>query len=445
MASIDGNSSEEQVFTDLIGFLKSDRSDLRLAASEAVLSVTDRDGMTNLIRHGIVQPLCRLSSKPEEGGTNALLALVNLSSRGVSFNQCVDDMISCGGISRMTEIALSIPESESETEKWATRVNYSLALLANMSRIEVGAVDFCGASMPDEAIPSSSIANKDQSTGDDIGESIRKPSKPTVSLLLSRFLSAKYVNSEAVDEYSESNVEECSSKSDDPYQHFAAVLMNIAQVEQGRRFVIKNLRKETTQGNLNKYEKSTSVLQMILPQLKSKNPVRRQGIAGAVKNCCFEKDSSWWLLNEVNIVSHILYPLAGPEELDIDEKQGMDPDLWIEGPDKLREPDMTARLLLVESILLLCSSGRKSRELLRVQRTYVILKMADMIEESEEVSERISECVQFLRRDEDGTKEGSSDMMVEEYVNASGNLLALPAPSSSKQIGTTSDDFDDVD
>lgn len=426
-----------QVYKDLIGFLKSDRSDLRLAASEAVLSVTDRDGTENLIRHGIVEPLCRLSSKPEDAGTNALLALVNLSSRGTSSNQCIDDMVNSGAISRMTEIALSIPENANpnEKDKWASRVNYSLALLANMSRTEVGAVDFCGRSMPDEAIPSSST---DDSNAE---KTIQKPSKPTVSMLLSRYLTAKYVNQEVVDKYdAETSVEECSSKSDDPYQHFAAVLMNIAQVDQGRKFVMKNLRKETS-----KNERSTSVLQMILPQLKSKNPVRRQGIAGVVKNCCFEKDSSWWLLNEAKILSHILYPLAGPEELDIDEKQGMDPDLWIEGPDKVREPDIATRLLLVESILLLCATGRKSRETLRVQRTYVILKMADMVEESEEVSERINECVQFIRRDEDGTNEGSSDAMVHQYVNAKGNLLALPAPSSSKQIGTTSGDFDDVD
>jgi len=435
MASSDGDSGEQlQVYKDLISFLKSDRSDLRLAASESVLSVTERDEMENLIRHGIVQPLCRLSSKPEDAGTNALLALVNLSSNGTSSNQCVDDMINLGAISRMTEIALSIPENDSEKDKWATRVNYSLALLVNMSRTEVGASDFCGRSMPDEAIPSS---NSEESKGEN---PIQKPSKPTVSMLLSRFLSAKYVNSEVVDKYdAETSVEECSSKIDDPYQHFAAVLMNISQVEQGRRFVIKNLRKETATKN----ERSTSVLQMILPQLKSKNPVRRQGIAGAVKNCCCEKDSSWWLLNEVNIGSHILYPLAGPEELDMDEKQGMDPDLWIEGPDKVREPDITTRLLLVEAILLLCATGRRSRETLRVQRIYVILKMADMVEESEEVSERISDCVQFIRRDEEGTQEGSSDDMVHSYVNAKGNLLALP--SSSKQIGTASNNLDDVD
>ena len=390
--------------------------------------------MENLIRHGIVKPLCRLCSKPEEAGTNALLALVSLSSSGMSFNQCVDDMISCGALSRMAEIALSIPERESEKKLWAKRVNYSLALLANMSRTEKGAVDFCGRAMPDQAIPSKSVMTED---------TIDKPSKPTVSLLLSRFLSAKFIDTEAVDQFSNYRLEECTGRSDDPYQHFAAILMNIAQVEQGRRFLVKHHRNETHGKQSD--GRSTSVLQIILPQLRSKNPIRRQGIAGVLKNCCFEKDSSWWLLNEVNILTHILYPLAGPEELDMDEKQGMDPDLWLEGPDKIREPDMTTRLFLVEAILLLCATGRRSRETMRVQRTYIILKMADMVEETEEVSERINECVQFLRRDEEGMEEGSSDIMVQEKIKSSSPLLALPASSSSIQLASSSDDYDGVD
>ena len=131
----------------------------------------------------------------------------------------------------------------------------------------------------------------------------------------------------------------------------------------------------------------------------------------------------------------MLYPLAGPEELEIDEKKGLDPDLWLEGPDKKREVDHFTRLFLVESILLLCASGRKSREQLRLERVYVILKWTDMVEEHEDVSERINECVQFLRRDEEGTEEGSSDRYVHE---------AYSKPTVAMQVGSN-EDFDDVD
>lgn len=35
------NQDEKQMFEDLVGFLLSERSDLRLAATEAVIQVTD--------------------------------------------------------------------------------------------------------------------------------------------------------------------------------------------------------------------------------------------------------------------------------------------------------------------------------------------------------------------------------------------------------------------
>lgn len=337
---------------------------------------------------------------------------------------------------------------------WRKRVNFALVLLANMTRTEKGTIELCGRSMPEEAIPSSHIGEEKH---ENESELTSLPSRPTMSLLLSRFLDNSYIK-EAVntdndedkdenddgenvkEEKQEQDIETISAKADDPYQHFAAVLMNATQVQQGRKFVMKI----SSQGD---NTKATSVIQCILAELRSSNPIRRRGVAGTVKNCCFEKDSSWWLINEVNVIQKILYPLAGPEELDVDEKRGMDPDLWLEGPDKVRESDEVTRLLLVEAILLLCAAGRKARESLRLQKSYTILKLMDMVEEKEEVSERINEIVQYLRRDEEGTGEGSSDRFVDEaYMTNSGELLALPAPSAAEQIGAKIDeDLDDVD
>ena len=434
--------SGEDVYKDLIGFLQSDRQDLRLAASEAVLQVTDHGAMSSLIKYGVIKPLCRLASRSNEpSGVNALQALVHLSSHGTSIHQCIEDILDCGGINRMTEIALSSGDDDS----WRKRVNYALALLANMSRTERGAVELCGKSMPDEAVPISKIEEIVEEE-----EKAKLPTKPTMSLLTALFLNFSYIKEkeeeqseeekqESLPDIRELNVEKIAASSEDPFQHFAAVLMNATQVEQGRRFVTRIHQKEND-------KKGTSILDRILPELRSSNPIRRRGIAGTVKNCCFDKDSSWWLLNEVDIIPKILYPLAGPEELEIDEKRGMDPDLWLEGPDKVREPDQVTRLLLVEAILLLSATGRRSRETIRVQRTYVILKMMDFSEESEEISERINECVQYLRRDEEGTEEGSSDRLVSENLCINGKMLALPAPSASEQVGGGNDeDYDDVD
>jgi hypothetical protein len=442
---------EDKVYDELVGFLGADRADLQKAAVEATLGVNDPDGLANLIKAGAIEPLCRLSSRPGEIGNDALSALVKLSSTGPSADQACEDLVNCGATNRMTEIALTSPPAATDgeaLEAWRKRINFALAVLANVTRTERGAVEFCGKSMPNEAIVKASE--------DDNVESKLKPAKPTLTLLLSRFLLPTLIkkapNGEEGDENAASSNdqnahleedENAAAKSDDPFQHMAAVLMNATQVEQGRKFVMKLQHKK-------KDVPPTSVLQLILPQLRSPNKIRRRGIAGAVKNCCFDKDSSYWLLNEVDIVKQLLYPLAGPEELDPDDKIGLDPDLWLEGPDKVREPDEVTRQCLVEAILLLLASGRRSRESIRQQKTYVILKMADMVEESERVSESISECVQYLRRDEEGCEEGTSDRQVEEATRgrSRGELLALPAPAASAAVDmrpTNADDFDGVD
>lgn len=439
---------EDTVYDELVGFLGASRADLQKAAVEATLGVNDHDGLTNLIKAGAIEPLCKLSSRPGDIGNDALSALVKLSSTGPSADQACDDLVNCGATNRMTEIALTSPPAASDVEAsdaWRKRINFALAVLANVTRTERGAVEFCGKSMPNEAIV------KDE----DNVESKLKPAKPTLTLLLSRFLLPTLIKRTNADDGGENSKdgdyknahgegdENAASKSDDPYQHMAAVLMNATQVEQGRKFVMKLQHKK-------KDVPPTSVLQLILPQLRSPNKIRRRGISGAVKNCCFDKDSSYWLLNEVDIVKQLLYPLAGPEELDSDDKIGLDPDLWLEGPDKVREPDEMTRQCLVEAILLLLASGRRSREFIRNQKTYVILKMADMVEESVRVSEGINECVQYLRRDEEGCEEGTSDRQVEEAIlgKSQGKLLALPAPAASAAVDmrpTNDDDFDGVD
>lgn len=416
---------DDKVYEDLLGFLKSDRPDVRVAAIDAVLAI-DRDGMTKLIQVGVVAPLVKSCSHPDPVGVKALQALVYLSSSaGPSEAQCIEDLLDAGALGRLTEIGLSATGANESDDAWKKRVNFSMALLANMTRTERGAIDMVGRTLPDEAV---------QELAD--GETL--PTKPSLELLLSRFLQDRFIEEDepkASDDDDEPDLEddtERDSNYNDPYQHFAAVLMNSTQTKAGRRFLLK-LKHRSDQT-------TTCVLETILPQLRGcKNPIRRRGVAGTVKNCCLETDSAWWLLNELKLMKYILYPLAGPEELDVDEKRGLDPDLWLEGPDKIREPDHYARLFLVEAILLLCATGRKSRDTVRLARAYTILKWADMVEEHEDVSERINECVQYLRRDEAGTYDGSSD----DLVYSSLDKKALPASSSAAAVGQV--DYDDVD
>ena len=411
------SQDEDKVFEDLLGFLNSARPDLRVAAIDAVLSITDPDSLAKLYQINVVHALAKSCSHPDPVGVKALQALVYLSSSsGPNEAQCIEDLLDAGAMGRLTEICLSSGKKES----WKKRVNFSMALLANMTRTERGAVELVGRTLPDEAVK-------------EVPDGEKLPTKPALELLLSRFLMDNYIDEPEQEEQADADLledaAELDSRHNDPFQHFAAVLMNSTQTEAGRRFLLKLQHRDDGS--------SSCYLEAILPQLRTKNTIRRRGVAGTVKNCCLETDAAWWLLNELKIIKHVLYPLAGPEELDVDEKRGLDPDLWLEGPDKVREPDHYARLYLVESLLLLCATGRKSRETIRLAHTYVILKVADMVEEQEDVSERINECVQYIRRDEEGMQEGSSDDMVEQA------LKALPASSSAATVGKVN--YDDVD
>jgi Domain of unknown function (DUF383)/Domain of unknown function (DUF384) len=168
-----------------------------------------------------------------------------------------------------------------------------------------------------------------------------------------------------------------------------------------------------------------------------------------IKNCLLDSNYSYWFINIIQITNYILYPLAGPEELDIDDKQGLDIDLWMNGHDKVREIDTITRQLLVECILCLCQHGRTAREQLRLRRVYVILKYTDMVEMNETINELIYECVNYLRGDEYGTSEGSSDQFVANAYNkvhtpTASNITNEPSSSSSSNNNTNKNDDDEI-
>lgn len=372
----------------------------------------------SFLDHGVLVPVLRLASDSshKECSETALRAILFLSSSVEQVtNQCVETLIEAKAVPRLVELVLSSQDP--------AIINLSLAILANLTRTEQGAIELVGTSLPEHAVTRNTTTTTTTTTTEsDLDEHLSL--RPTMPLLLERYCNRDWIQGQP--DYASLEPHQWDTLVDDPFQHFAAILMNVTQVESGRKFVLK----------LPKEEGGKSVLELLMPQLQSTNPIRRRGIAGMIRNCCLEREAVWWMLNVVKILTPILYPLAGPEELDMDEKIGMDPDLWLSGPDKEREYDTITRQNLVEAILLLCASGRQSRQTLRLARTYVVLKYADMVEESETVSERINECVQYLRRDEEGTEEGSSDRMVEEHISK--------LQPSSKITGEPVD-YDDID
>ena len=377
-------------------------------------------------------------------------------------NAVVDQLLDYKAVGRLVELVLDLPGNNQKLSKSSKKiVNTTLAILANLTRTERGALELVGTTLPDEAVYNNEeVADPPRIEGIPEGEEDTPPKssesddkhvriKASMELLLDRFIrNQPEMNSEVDLSVLEPNEWDAALCVSDPYQHFAALLMNATQVKAGRKFATRTPRAKTADAT-----PQLSVLQRLLPVLREKsqnsNPFRRRGIAGMVRNCCLDtKENAWWLLNVCNVLTPLLMPLMGPEELSFDDKKGMDPDLWLDGPDTVRDIDEMTRLYCVESVLALLATGRASRKTIRVAKTYTVLKTCDLADPSEEVSEKISECVNFLRRDEVGSREGSSDQQVygEEEEEDRKAIAGLLEASPSTTIAPPSDeDFDGVD
>lgn len=99
--------------------------------------------------------------------------------------------------------------------------------------------------------------------------------------------------------------------------------------------------------NVHRYlmDKDRSVIQRLLPFTEyASSLVRRGGIIGTLKNCCFDVQNHEWLLSpEVDILSYLLLPLAGPEEFDDEDNDKLPTTLQYLSETKTREPDLDIR------------------------------------------------------------------------------------------------------
>ncbi|XP_016474026.1 uncharacterized protein LOC107795823 isoform X2 [Nicotiana tabacum] len=86
----------------------------------------------------------------------------------------------------------------------------------------------------------------------------------------------------------------CSSPDEgkgDPFEHVASVLVNISKKEQGRKLLLE--------------PKRGPLIKQIVQQFHSKNLLRKKGVAGTIRNCCFEAESQ---LQNLLLISEFLWP-----------------------------------------------------------------------------------------------------------------------------------------
>ena len=133
--------------------------------------------------------------------------------------------------------------------------------------------------------------------------------------------------------------------------------------------------------------------------------IRRTGTASVLKNCCFETKYHSKLLDEegVNALLYIHTPLCGPNNdgLKEEEVEAMFDTLQFLEADKKREPDTFTVTILLDALLLLCTT-REGRDHLRRRQTYPIIRQLHLdLHSIEDVSECCEKIVNMLMRDEE--------------------------------------------
>lgn len=156
--------------------------------------------------------------------------------------------------------------------------------------------------------------------------------------------------------------------------YLAAVFSNLSQTSTFRNLLSKS---------------ETRLLPRLLPFISHETSlIRRGGIAGLLKNICFDTSLHEWLFSaEVDILPFILLPLAGPEEFDDETNENLPIELQYLDSNKKRESDTDIRMMLLQCLSQLCAT-RQGRIYLRDKCAYEILRELHKFEDSPEGNAR---------------------------------------------------------
>lgn len=211
-------------------------------------------------------------------------------------------------------------------------------------------------------------------------------SSPAVDESFAELIIRKFTNYSTHIEPEDMDAHDIAWDEIDPWQYAGSVICNLSQLPEGRALLCK---------------RSSNVITAMCAQVGSRNPLRRRGSVASLRNCLFDSDEHWWLVNDKNLLTFILSPLVVATPFTEEEKSGMDPKLWMmaSAGDKSHEPDRDILKMLLESVLMLCQR-RVLREELRKRKVYPIVRNLDYAIEDEELSAIIFEIVNFLMRDD---------------------------------------------
>lgn len=148
-------------------------------------------------------------------------------------------------------------------------------------------------------------------------------------------------------------------------------------------------------------------LSKLLPLTSHPSTIRRLGVASALKNVSFTTSAHPSLLSPpLSILPYILLPLAaGADTYSESETEALPDDLQYLDESVKREADTRILKTHLETLLLLTST-REGRDVLREQGTYYVVRECHMAVEDEEVRDTCDRLVQVLMRDEEGEEKG---------------------------------------
>ncbi|XP_037347105.2 protein HGH1 homolog [Pungitius pungitius] len=179
------------------------------------------------------------------------------------------------------------------------------------------------------------------------------------------------------------------------FHYLSPLLSNLTQLPEARDYIM---------------DKDRCVIQRLLPFTQYQaSVVRRGGVVGTLRNCCFDHARHEWLLSDaVDILPFLLLPLAGPEELTEEENEGLPVDLQYLPEDKKRENDPDIRKMLLETLLLLTATGG-GRNTLKDKSVYPIMREFHRWEKDVHVTAACEKLVQVLIGDE--PEQGMENLM----------------------------------
>ncbi|XP_031476630.1 uncharacterized protein LOC116248148 [Nymphaea colorata] len=77
---------------------------------------------------------------------------------------------------------------------------------------------------------------------------------------------------------------------DDPFEHVSSILVNVSRTEAGRNLLLDPKRR---------------LLKQIIPQFDSTSLLRKKGVLGTIRNCCFDAENQ---LQNLLLISEFLWP-----------------------------------------------------------------------------------------------------------------------------------------